>query len=347
MQIRVDSNLRSAARVWQPVSTAPRPKNHAIVRSPRTMTHIIRRIVLPQILALAGAATSLAQTPTPGDKPASVATPSAQPKPDAGLPRLKSFAQDVPAANFKFDMVLVPGDESQGIKPFYMSAEETRWEAYDVFVYRLDDPNADPNTDVATRPSKPYLPPDRGFGHEGFAAISIAYNAAVEYCAWLSKASGRHYRLPTEAEWEYAARAGAPKESDLPAGVTPETLGDFAVFTDNSNDAPKPAGSKKPNAYGLYDMLGNIAEWCTDAEGKPITKGGNYLTVDRKLTITARVPYNRDWQTSDPQIPKSKWWLSDGPFVGFRVICDEADAPKSDKAQPETPPRPAPNTNSP
>lgn len=236
------------------------------------------------------------------------------------------FMQDVPAAAFTFEMRPIPASTDGTIKPFYMSTTEARWEAFDVFVYRLDETNPDAASPTGaaatTRPSKPYLPPDRGFGHDGYAAISLTFKAADEFCKWLSVKSGRKYRLATEAEWEHAARAGAPADAELPNGWTESNLETHAVFAENSDGTPKPVAEKEANAFGLEDMLGNVAEWCTDSDGKGVTKGGSYRTPKADLRIKARKPFDRAWQASDPQIPKSKWWMPDAPFVGFRIVCE-------------------------
>lgn len=239
------------------------------------------------------------------------------------------FKQEIPTAAFSFEMIPVPGDPSKNIKPFYIGKTEMTWEPYDVFVFGFDDMENEPGKaagesaippDAITRPSKPYLPPDRGFGHEGYATISVTHHAATEFCKWLSKKSGKKYRLPTEAEWEHACRAGATTAYSFGDDVA--QLGEYAWYSGNANATPHPVSSKKPNAWGLHDMHGNIAEWCNDKDGKPITCGGSYRDPAEKVTATSRAKYQTSWQTSDPQIPKSTWWLSDGPFVGFRVVCD-------------------------
>lgn len=219
-------------------------------------------------------------------------------------------------------MIAIPGDEAQNIKPFWISKNEITWEAFDVFVYRLDGQGdaAKSGADAVTRPSKPYLPPDRGFGHEGFAAISMSHKTAAEFCKWLSARSGKQYRLPTEKEWEHACRAGS--NSAYGFGDDAAMLGDFAWYSSNAESVPHAVGKKKPNSWGLQDMHGNVQEWCVDADGKPLTKGGSYRDSADKLKISARAVPEASWNASDPQIPKSSWWLSDAPFVGFRVVCE-------------------------
>lgn len=230
--------------------------------------------------------------------------------------------QSIPEAAFRFRMVTVPGSADGSIKPFAISATEITWEAMDVFVYRRDEEagTVPPGVDAVSRPSKPYIPPDRGFGHEGFAAISISFKSAQAFCAWMSARTGQVWRLPTEAEWEHAARAGASDEAPDLGGATVETLDEHAWFAGNSGEAPKAVGTRRPNAWGLHDMLGNAREWVVGRDGKPTTKGGSYLDGPGALAIGAAQPQTPAWNASDPQIPKSKWWLSDGPHVGFRVV---------------------------
>lgn len=242
-------------------------------------------------------------------------------EPQQPQPKLVAYAQEIPVAAYKIDMLPIPASADGSIKPFYMSKTELGWEAFDVYIYKLDEEAGKPpkgtGADAISRPSKPYLPPDRGFGHEGYAAISMSHKNATEFCKWLSVQTGKTYRLATEAEWEHAARAG-----ETTAAST--SIDELAWTEANSGDTPHPVGKKKPNAWGLFDMIGNVAEWVDGKDGKPVTKGGSYKDApgSEALTITGREPFNRDWNSSDPQVPKSKWWLSDGPFIGFRIVCE-------------------------
>ena len=111
--------------------------------------------------------------------------------------------------------------------------------------------------DAVSRPTKPYVEMSFGMGIDGFPAISMTQHAASKYAEWLSARTGEFYRLPTEAEWEYACRAGG-------SGV-PENLNDVAWTADNSGGKYQLVAKKKPNAWGLYDILGNVMEWTLDA----------------------------------------------------------------------------------
>lgn len=255
------------------------------------------------------------------------AAPAQQAKdPEPGKP----FRQEVAATAYAIEMVPIPASEDGSIKPFWMSRTEITWDVFDVYAFRLDEgePGGE-GVDAVSRPSKPYLPPDRGLGHEGYAAISVGFKNAQEFCNWLSARTGRHYRLPTEAEWEHACRAG---------GAESPPLDEIAWHAGNSEGVPHPVGTKKPNAWGLHDMHGNVLEWVVGADGKPVTCGGSWRDPPEKVGCGARQKQDPSWNSTDPQVPKSKWWLSDGPFVGFRIVCDpeprgKAESPESKKKE--------------
>ena len=238
----------------------------------------------------------------------------------------KNLSIEIPTSAYKMEFALVPGDEAKGIKPFYMSTTEVTWDAFDVYVYRLDDPNAPPagkGADAVTHPSKSYLPPDRGFGHESFAAITISHKNARTFCEWLSKKCGKKVRLASDTEWQHACELGDKGDNQF----TPATAKDFAWYVDVAGEKTHKVGSLKPNALGIYDMHGNVAEWVTGSKGEALTKGGSYQDSIEKVSNPAdSVPNDPDWNGSDPQIPKSKWWLSDGPMIGFRVVVESEEA---------------------
>lgn len=244
-------------------------------------------------------------------------------------------------------MTLVPGDDSKKLSPFFISTTEVTWDVFDVFVFGLDGTDNDANAasgkpaDAVSRPSKPYIPPDRGFGHEGFAAICVSAKSAEEFCKWLSAKSGKVYRLATEDEWEHAARGGS--SAKFPWGEDAAHAGDYAWTGANSENVTHAVKSKKPNAYGLYDMIGNAREWVHGRDGQLVLKGGGYRDETSACTVEARWPFEKSWQVTDPQIPKSKWWLSDGSFIGLRVVCEAESGIVSPKGDPLDPLKRAPN----
>ena len=288
--------------------------------------------------------------------------PQTEPKPAVAEPapiaevtvagkKVGVFKQEIPGAAFAVEMVPIPGDEKKAIAPFYMARLETVWDAYDAFVFAKDDEAGLPplGADVMTRPSRPYIPPDSGFGHAGYAVICPSFRSVTEYCKWLSARTGRTFRLATEAEWEHAAAAGSTTTYHF--GDDAKTLGEYAWFKDNSDESPHPPGSKKPNAWGLFDMHGNVSEWVTAPEAKKVpgvVKGGSWEDEAEKVSTKARAEYDIKWQKIDPQIPKSKWWMSDGQHVGFRLVAEmdpktgaPQETPKKQQEKPGETPKPA------
>jgi formylglycine-generating enzyme required for sulfatase activity len=288
-----------------------------------------------------------------------------------------SFAQDVqpiasywdtiPGTNIRWRMVLVPGGEFQLGSPeteanrgtdegpmrtvkvdsFWMAEFEVLYEMYEVFRDKKLDKDTARNAvrpfkaDVITRPSPPYEDPTFGMGKYGYPAASMTQFASLQFCKWLTEKTGRFYRLPSEAEWEYACRAGT--KTPYFFGDDASKLGDYAWYYDNSDGVYHKPGLKKPNAYGLYDMLGNVAEWTLDQYkadyyasltpeelhgpwSKPTAlhprtvRGGSYDDDPETMRSADRMESSMNWKRRDPQLPKSYWWNTDSPFVGFRII---------------------------
>lgn len=214
------------------------------------------------------------------------------------------------------------------IAPFHLSATEVTWDAFDVFVFRFDEKEGAPKIDAVTRPTKPYIAADRGFGHNGYPAVSISFRGAQAFCEWLSAKTGRRYRLPTEHEWEWAARAGTTSRWSF--GDDEEELDRHAWHRTNSDLKTHPVGQKEASPWGLYDVYGNVSEWCVGADGAPVMRGGAYSDRADVNDASVRKPPSPAWNRSDPQLPKSVWWLADGPFAGFRIVCeDEPAAPEN------------------
>jgi formylglycine-generating enzyme required for sulfatase activity len=265
---------------------------------------------------------------------AQAAKPKTQAKKSVAAGSLQTMAVIVPGTAVKIEMVRVPAgtvsittEDGKGparkvaVRSFWIAKTETTWEAFDGFMMSgpaatRDDPM--PAPDAIARPSKSYIPPDLGWGHHGYPVINESLLSAEKFCLWLSKETGRKFRLPTEAEWEYACRAGKPGGAPL----TRSELDRIAWYDGNSGGQTHPVGKKQPNAWGLYDMLGNAGEWAVALDGKPVLCGGSYDDKADKIKPGRRARQTPDWQATDPQFPKSKWWLADGPFVGFRIVCE-------------------------
>ena len=252
------------------------------------------------------------------------------------------------------------------IDPFWMGKNEVTWNEYEIFQFptlekgnnvsteRVNrellvivnfptpegggNPYVGKESDAVTRPTTPYVEMSFGMGKDGFPAISMTHYAAVAYTRWLSAKTGHFYRLATEAEWEYAARAGT--ETAYYWGNDPAAAPDYAWFFDNSDSKYQKVGLKKPNAFGLHDMLGNVTEWVYDgyksdaysilgdnnpvmpgfAEYPHVARGGSWDDGVEALRSAARVFSDSAWKMRDPQLPKSKWYLTDAQFLGFRIV---------------------------
>jgi formylglycine-generating enzyme required for sulfatase activity len=266
---------------------------------------------------------------------------------------MKQYKSTIPGTSATFEMVPIPAgeftmgtpdseknhrkDESPQhkvrIDAFWMAKFEVTWDEYRPFMFHRDE-----GVDAVSRPTRPYVEMSFGMGLEGFPAISMTQHAANKYAEWLSAKTGHFYRLPTEAEWEYACRAGATTAYSY--GDDPAQLGDYAWFATNSNGKYQKVGTKKPNAWGLFDMSGNVMEWTLDQYsldfyGKsPLdnpwnkatkayphaVRGGSWSDPPDMLRCGARVQSDPDWKMQDPQMPKSPWYETDAQWLGFRLV---------------------------
>lgn len=237
------------------------------------------------------------------------------------------------------------------IAPFWMGKTEVTWNTYEPFqvtpIDRYKDgarkvvPDGAKPYDVISQPTTPYVEMTFGMGQKGFPAISMTQHAALKYCQWLSAQTGHFYRLPTEAEWEYACRAGTTTAYSF--GDDPAKLDEFAWHWENAEDKYQPAGTKKPNPWGLHDMHGNVMEWVIDAYTpnyptppttddsgavweKPtelyprVARGGGWDSDPEELRSANRESSSEGWKVTDPQLPQSIWYHTDAQWLGFRVV---------------------------
>jgi formylglycine-generating enzyme required for sulfatase activity len=281
----------------------------------------------------------------------------------------KGYVEQLVDGKVQFEMIAIPGGtflmgspasemdraKTEGpqhpvkIRPFWMGKLEVTWDEYDVYWRKnagervRSNAQQDKSADAVSRPTPPYADETFGHGREGNPVLCITYHAAMEYCRWLSAKSGKIYRLPTEAEWEWACRAGTTTAYSF--GDDPAKLDEFAWFAKNSEDVAHKVGQKKPNPWGLHDMHGNVAEWCVDhyepdAYSKfptdkltvspvilpdekrysYVARGGSWVDSPANCRSAARRGSVKEWLKRDPQLPQSIWWMTDADFVGFRVV---------------------------
>ena len=312
------------------------------------------------------------EIPTPVWLPKSIELPDAEAKDEASM---KPYTELIPETDVKFDMVPIQGgkfvmgspdgepdrnaDEGPQhevvIEPFWMGKHEVTWDEYELWGLKLDQQRRklkhdqqktqpgerEQLVDAIAMPTNPYTDMTFSMGKEGYPAICLTQLGAKLYCKWLSAKTGRYYRLPTEAEWEYACRAGTT--TAYSCGDDPEQLDQYAWYADNSDDKYHKVGRKKPNPWGLYDMHGNVCEWVLDqhvpdfyqqfagkstkepfapaiTEYARVVRGGSWVDDLPALRSAVRRASDKDWKKQDPQIPQSIWYLTDGDFLGFRVI---------------------------
>lgn len=307
---------------------------------------------------------------------------------------MKAYTEEIGGTDLAFKMVPIPGgeftigspedeaDRGEGegpqrrvsVSPFWMATKEVTWEEYEEFLLKgqarqdrreqlgIKPSVRDLKADAVTKPTPAYMDMTFDMGHDGFPAICMTHLSAKMYCRWLSEKTGKFYRLPTEAEWEFAARAGS--QTAYHFGDDPEKLDEYGWSDDNAEWTYHPVGMKKPNPFGLYDMHGNVAEWCLDqydpdfyatlpADGvakdpynvpKSIyprtVRGGSWYDYKEQLRSAARMASTNDWKMQDPQQPQSIWWHTDALFVGFRVVRPLEEPTEEEKLAKQLIPRP-------
>jgi len=308
----------------------------------------------------------------------------------AVIDEFESYTEYLPGTGVSFNMVAIPGGnfmmgspqeesfrkEDEGplvevsLKPFFIAKTEVSWDEYLAFfsAMRTDGRAGDAylnslnatDIDAITGPTPPWGAPDQGWGTGSYPAITMTYHAARIYCLWLSKVTGKKYRLPTEAEWEYAARGGTTgpyffegnpadfeknkyknklAESDTSGIVT------YVNYNLTSMGRTVPSELLRENPFGLVNMLGNVAEFCQDwydpgtyssypagiidnptgpsTGTEHVVRGGSFRSETGDVRCASRGRTWHDaWLKTDPQIPKSIWWYSDCVHVGFRVVCE-------------------------
>ncbi len=298
------------------------------------------------------------------------------------------YSVTIPGTDVSFRMIPVPGgtftmgspqdeeghkeDEGPQIKvvvePMWVAKTEVTWAEYQEFMklYSIfkefessgTRPVTDSNkVDAITAPTELYDPTftyEYGDDPEQ-PAVTMTQYSAQQYTKWLSLITGQQFRLPTEAEWEYAARAGTSTAYSW--GDDADAIDDYASYFDNSDEGPALVGQKKPNAFGLHDMHGNAAEWTVNqysedgyaafASQQPIkaidvvqwpkeaypcvVRGGSWEGDPPDLRSAARLASNdEDWKEEDPNFPRSPWWFTSDPArgVGFRIFRSYQPLPK-------------------
>jgi len=259
-----------------------------------------------------------------------------------------------PSKEIPFEMVLVPGDAAAGIGPFYMASHEVTWEMFNDWAYSTD---IDVNTSATLqardlRPSPLYEDCTQvKFGKGDRPAISMSRTTAEAYAKWLTETTGRNYRIPTDAEWQHALKAGGGIPQDRAALLAQAWLDDNAerfggggssdVFDPFAASAPEGEGKEEevgmsalvgtaqPNSLGIYDLLGNAAEWVVGTGAERIVRGGHFqLPADQLSTEWKSIENQKVWNATYPQKPNSRFWYRDHYYQGIRLVCDPVNIPE-------------------
>jgi len=297
-----------------------------------------------------------------------------------------AYTQAFERTNISFEMIPVPGGEvtigspasepgrsdDEGpqftvkLEPFWIAKTELTWGEYNTFMRSYDvfkrlassnirQVTPESQVDAITVPT-PLYDPGKTYEYgddKSQPAVTMTQYSAKQYTKWLSGLTEVQYRLPTEAEWEYAARAGSKTAYSF--GDDPAELEKYAVF--GREDGAAKVGSKAPNAFGLHDMHGNVWEWTIDQfavkgfekfAGKSLSgfdatywpteadsrcvRGGGWQDPAERVRSSARMgSVDKEWKEEDPNIPLSPWWYTTDParMVGMRLV--RSAAPLSDE----------------
>ena len=297
------------------------------------------------------------------------------------------YSFKIPGTDVTIDMVPIPGgtymmgspDDEDGRKddegpqievnvdPMWVAKTEINWAQYKEYmnlyaIFKEFESNGertvsdDNKADAITAPTELY---DASFTFEygeepQQPAVTMTQYSAQQYTKWLSRVTDQQYRLPTEAEWEYVARAGT--KTTYYWGDGEDGIDDNAWYFDNCDEGVKAVGEKKPNPFGLYDMLGSVAEWTVNkytedgyvafagkkhqavdmvnwnTDASPcVVRGGSWEMDPPELRCAARLGSDdEEWKSEDPNFPKSPWWFTSDPArgVGFRLFRSFKPLPK-------------------
>ena len=315
----------------------------------------------------------------------------------AVVTRFENYTEQVPGTPVSFEMIAITGGSFRMGSPqnekfrkddegpvrdvtlsrFFMGKVQVSWDEY--WHYHIETSsegrippeimiarnlNAE-TVDAISGPTPPFGVPSQGWGEGARPAITMTHYSAEIYCKWLSMKTGKKYRLPTEAEWEYAARGGTQTPYFFPGnpkkfssqgwwnslfGADTTVINSFVIYDLNSGGKTHEPQRVHENPFGLKSMLGNVLEYCsdwyapnaysqtgasvTDPKGPEIgservVRGGNFSSDAANVRTAARfATKTEEWLRTDPQMPKSIWWYTDITGIGFRVVCEVDDSIK-------------------
>ena len=300
------------------------------------------------------------------------------------------FKEQIPHTSISFDMIAIEGgifemgspageefrseDEAPvrtvTLDKFFIAEVETSWDAFFSFygetvsegrtspesVYQNN--STLPVADAISGPTPPFGIPDQGWGAGDRPAITMTHYAAETYCQWLTAKTGKKYRLPTEAEWEYVARAGDEtpyffggdpsdysNEGLLRSIFDADTthIASYVIYANNSSAMTEEPDAVTANPWRVRNMQGNVMEYCADKYDSAaysstplnvtnpinlsgdefVVRGGSFKSDASQLRAAARGKSDhKAWLRTDPQQPQSIWWYSDIDCIGFRVVCE-------------------------